>query len=163
MTETPPQAPQKRFHLFELLLVIAILGLLSTLAIIAIGNAREQARDAARLEDVREIQVSLELYFHDHNRYPEAVEAVTLGQGNFACLGNSGWAATGCETGYLANVPSNPTPGGVLYRYVSDGSSFKVEFALEGQVGDKMPGVHMLTQDGIDASVNQNILPAGSE
>lgn len=140
----------KKIHLFELIVVIAILGLLSTLALIAIGSARQQARDAARLEDVREMQVALELYFGDFNRYPEVTDGVILGEANFACLQAQGWAAEGCESEYLLRVPSNPTPGGIPYRYVSDGSSYSVEFALEGDVGEKVAGPHRLTQDGIE-------------
>ena len=149
MTELQPAAPAKRFSLFELLLVVAILGLLSTLAIIAIGNAREKARDAARLEDIKEIQAALELSFNDTNKYPEAKEAVILGQGNYDCLGGSGFAAKGCENAYLADVPSNPTPGGLPYRYTSDIATYRVEFSLETDVGDKAAGPHILTQEGI--------------
>lgn len=140
---------KKKFSLFELLLVIGILGVLSTFSIILIGNAREKARDAARLEDMTEIKTALELYFNDTNKYPEAKEPVVLGSGNFDCLASSGWAAIGCDTSYLADVPANPTPGGVPYRYSSDTATYKVEFQLETQVGDKAAGPHVLTQEGI--------------
>ena len=140
---------KKRFSLFELLLVIAVMGLLSTLAIIAISNARQKSRDAARLEDMTEIKTALQLYFFDTNKYPEAKEPVTLGDGNFDCLAAGGWAALGCDTSYLADVPENPTPGGKPYRYSSDTATYTVEFELETQVGDKAAGSHALTQDGI--------------
>ena len=149
MLEGTAQAATKRFSLFELLLVIAVLGLLSTIAIIAIGNARQKARDAARLEDMREVEVALQLYFNDRNRYPEAKEAVVLGQGNFDCLAEGGWAAGGCESIYLSDAPSNPTPNGAPYKYTSDGSSYRVEFELETAVGDRSVGPHSLTPEGI--------------
>lgn len=149
MLEQTAQAATKRFSLFELLLVIAILGLLSTLAIIAIGNARQKARDAARLEDMREVEVALQLYFNDRNRYPEAKEPVVLGEGNFDCLAEGGWAAAGCESIYLSDAPSNPTPNGVPYKYTSDGSTYRVEFELETVVGDRSAGLHALTPEGI--------------
>lgn len=149
MLEETTQQVTKRFSLFELLLVIAILGLLSTIAVIAISNARQKSRDAARLEDMTEIKTALELYFNDTNRYPEAKEPVVLGKGNFDCLSASGWAAAGCETSYLVDAPANPTPGGVAYQYSSDGSTYQVVFELETQVGDKAAGMHAVTQDGI--------------
>lgn len=149
MLDSTTQQVAKRFSLFELLLVIAILGLLSTLAIIIIGNERQKARDAARLEDMRELEVALQLYFSDNNRYPESKEPVVLGQGNYDCLAESGWSAAGCESIYLSDAPANPTSGGAPYKYTSDGSVFRVEFELETKVGDKVAGPHVLTQDGI--------------
>ncbi len=149
MLDSTTQQVAKRFSLFELLLVIAILGLLSTLAIIIIGNERQKARDAARLEDMREVEVALQLYFNDNNRYPEAKESVVLGQGNFDCLAASGWSAVGCESIYLSDAPANPTPGGAPYKYTSEGSSYRVEFALETKVGDRADGPHQLTPEGI--------------
>ena len=149
MLDSTTQQVAKRFSLFELLLVIAILGLLSTLAIIIIGNERQKARDAARLEDMREIEVALQLYFNDNNRYPESKEPVVLGQGNYDCLAASGWSAGGCESIYLSDAPSNPTPGGAPYRYTSDGSAYRVEFVLETKVGDRPAGPHQLMPEGI--------------
>jgi len=46
---------QKGFTLIELLVVIAIIGLLSTMAVVSLNSARAKARDAKRLNDVKQM------------------------------------------------------------------------------------------------------------
>src|SRR3989338_10751812 len=104
---------QKGFTLIELLVVIAIIGLLSTLAVVALSSARQKARDAKRVGDVKQLQTSLELFFNENNQYPTAA-AVVLGATNYACLGDNGFTTTGsnCTTQFMGLIPTNPTPGG---------------------------------------------------
>jgi len=119
------------FTLIELLVVIAIIGLLSTLAVVALNSARQKARDAKRVADVKQIQTALELYFNDSNSYPGA-DHKTLGKGGGSCASsedcvvlcysddgddgsNDGFqASTGCgatsNTIYMGLVPAAPTP-----------------------------------------------------
>jgi prepilin-type N-terminal cleavage/methylation domain-containing protein len=52
---------KKGFTLIELLVVIAIIGLLSTLAVVSLNSARQKARDAKRLSDIKQISTSIEL------------------------------------------------------------------------------------------------------
>ena len=61
---------KKSFTLIELLVVIAIIGVLAALIIPSINNARTKARDAKRLEDLRQFSLALEMYYSDNNHYP---------------------------------------------------------------------------------------------
>ena len=65
------------FTLFELLVTIFIIGLLSTLSFVSFTAVRERARDVARLSDVRQIQAALELYRRAEGAYPASL---TFGQ-----------------------------------------------------------------------------------
>ena len=65
---------KKGFTLIELLIVIAIIGLLSTLAIISMSGARAKARDAQRLSDLKQIQTALEILYSDANTYDPGCE-----------------------------------------------------------------------------------------
>ena len=124
---------KKGFTLIELLVVIAIIGLLSTLAVVALGSAREKARDSKRLSDLKQVQTALELYYTDNNAYPTAATAVTLGSVNIACLNASGFAATGCTSPYMGLVPTDP--GSTSYAYTSaNGSTYSIAATLEGTV-----------------------------
>ncbi len=127
----------KGFTLIELLVVIAIIGLLATLAVVALNSARAKSRDAKRVSDVKQIQTSLELYYNDENGYPAATT-----------LGTEIVGATSGVT-YMGAVPTNPSPGGAAYVYTSNGTTYSLTFSLEGATGGLASGAHTATQTGI--------------
>lgn len=140
---------KKGFTLIELLVVIAIIGLLSTLAVVALGSARQKARDSKRLSDLKQVQTALELYYTDNNSYP--VDTVTLGSTDAKCLGTGGFAAEGGCSGtiYMGLVPAEPTPGAEGYAYVGVTSSFSITATLEGDINDLNAGEVEATENGI--------------
>lgn len=62
---------QAGFTLIELLVVIAIIGLLSSVVLASLQGARESSRDARRLQDMKQLQTALEMYYNDNGEYPE--------------------------------------------------------------------------------------------
>lgn len=130
---------KKGFTLIELLVVIAIIGLLSTLAVVALGNAREKARDSKRLSDVKQIQLALELYFNDNSTFP--VVTGTLGTAGFTTLSSgNGFSDSSSASGtvYMGLVPSEPLPqagAGAGYEYVGEATDYTITFTLEGSAG----------------------------
>lgn len=138
---------KKGFTLIELLVVIAIIGLLSTLAVVALGSARQKARDSKRLSDLKQVQTALELYYTDNNTYPTSTNS-TLGTGNFVCLGSGGWGATGCASPYMGLVPSDPGTGSYVYTSAS-GTSYSIVGAIEGAVGNLTAGSITASPSGI--------------
>ncbi len=141
---------KKGFTLIELLVVIAIIGLLSTLAVVALGSAREKARDSKRLSDLKQIQTALELYYTDNSVYPAVDPMQALGNGNYACLNASGFAATGCATPYMSIVPTDPGTGSYIYRSPS-GTAYTIVTSLEGTVNG-LQGAIQASPSGIQSA-----------
>src|SRR3989338_6260996 len=111
---------KRGFTLIELLVVIAIIGLLSTLAVVAMSNARQKARDAKRVSDIKQVQSALDLYVTDKNGYPVG-DGLVLGGATASCLDNAvGFRVSGCtDPTYMGLVPQNPSPNGAAYTYTS--------------------------------------------
>ncbi len=61
---------QRGFTLIEVLIVVSIIGLLTSATLIGLGSFRGAGRDARRLSDLRQIQNGLELYYAKYGNYP---------------------------------------------------------------------------------------------
>ncbi len=61
----------KGFTLIELIVVIAIIGILAGIIVVATGGARTSARDARRVVDLQEVQIALEMYYNVYRSYPD--------------------------------------------------------------------------------------------
>lgn len=148
----------------EVLIVLFVIGVMGTIAGLAVSTARERTRDATRLAHVRELQDALESYFTDHGAYPTTEEAIPLGQSVTLCLSDDGFACTiAPDDAYLDRVPEPPSQGlkgksscgGVdnAYCYASDGESYRLQFELEGGYAalDLRKGANCVTESDIMA------------
>jgi len=75
----------KGFTIIELLVVVAIIGILATVVLASLGSAREKAREARKLTDLNQIRNAFELYYLDNGSYPLA----TTGGWFAYCIGKS--------------------------------------------------------------------------
>ena len=126
---------QRGFTLIELLVVIAIIGLLSTLAVVSLNSAREKARDAKRLADVKQVQTALELYYTDNSAYPAGT--IELGTDATALCNTDAGFETDCgtDTAYMTQLPVDPLEAQV-YTYVGEATTYTISFSLEGTVNN---------------------------
>ena len=145
---------QHGFTLIELLVVISIIGLLSTLAMVALNTARKSSRDAKRLSDMKQLQTAMEMAYDASTgtkTYPTCaaaslVSACTAGSiatymGGIANL-NDPSSATACTT-------SSTAVCNYAFTTVGSATGYAVTFFLEGASGNMAAGRHTLTEAGM--------------
>ncbi len=77
------------FTLIELIVVIAIIALLSSIVMAGLSDARTKARNASVMQQVHEYQTAVSLYIINHqNRYPDVgdIDMHCVGSGDIPCL-----------------------------------------------------------------------------
>lgn len=126
------------FTLIELLIVIAIIGLLSSVVLASLNSARKKARDARRISDFKQIMLALEMFYDAENSYPQV-----SGAGNWIdvynrlidCLENKnqcGFVASN-YTPAISKVPQDPlgTTRTYYYYHCSSGQRYRLRAVLE--------------------------------
>lgn len=62
---------RRGFTLIELMVVVSVIAVLSTVGLVTYTNAQKNSRDAKRKADLGQIQSALELYYNINGRYPK--------------------------------------------------------------------------------------------
>ncbi len=68
---------QKGFTLIELMVVIAIIGLLASIITVSLVSSKVKGRDAKRVADIRTLQLALETFYNDNGTYPLTLQSLT--------------------------------------------------------------------------------------
>lgn len=110
----------RAFTLVELLISIAIIGILSSVVLANLQSSRSKARDAQRIATIKQIQTALEVYKVKNGTYPQTSSNSTVRNnscGNFACPGAGcgytygDWATTLAplvSSRLLPSIPNDP-------------------------------------------------------
>lgn len=123
------QKHQNGFTLLEVMVVIAILGLMAALIVPNIMGQSEQAKAKLAKTNMASIASALDLYKLDNHKYP------TTADGLEALVNRPANAPNWNPAGYLKSVPEDPW--GSPYVYTSmDGKKFElVSLGADGAEG----------------------------
>lgn len=118
------------FTLIEILVVISIIGILSSVLYASFGEARDDSRNKALQAELREVQLALELYKSQNDRYPVAETTCdsynALGGGIYT-TDNTACGATAIVAGvvpdFIADLPLPADSGNTdcNFSYKTDG------------------------------------------
>jgi general secretion pathway protein G len=64
------------FTLIELMVVVVIVGIVSSIALVEFMNALDKSRQRATMSDMRTISKAIEAYGVDHNRVPDSTGGI---------------------------------------------------------------------------------------
>ena len=129
------------FSLVELMVVIIIIGLLSTLVAVQTRSYLIASKQNAARAEIATVVSALETFYADQSRYPtndEGIEILTIGTRSF-------------PDGFLKKMPTDPW--GRPYEYVSPGANSPFDVFCLG--GDGREG-----GDGGDADISSEALNA---
>jgi general secretion pathway protein G len=80
---------QKGYTLIELLIVLAIIGLLVSVALPRFREAHQRAKEAVLKENLFTLRQTIDQYHHDKGKYPSSISALV-------------------QEGYLRKMPMDP-------------------------------------------------------
>lgn len=110
----------------ELLVVIAVMGVLITVGISSYKSTQRKSRDVRRKSDLRQIASALELYYNDKGKYPSDngelgnIKGCDAGDNVVCAWGNLMKDSKG--TIYMVKLPGDPTSGGQYYYDAGGGA-----------------------------------------
>lgn len=113
---------RKAFTLVELLIVIAIMGILTVIAVSQFRTAKKKANDVARKGDLSSVSKALQMYYADYKKFPVASSQGEIIVGSGASTKTIKWGGEFIDQGYIymKTMPKENTKGFPEYCYKTD-------------------------------------------
>jgi type II secretion system protein G len=117
------------FTFIELMVVIAIMGVLAALITGNYLSSLKRGRDARRKGDLEQVQRALEMYYEDNSAYPLTANFIFGTRFYDDSDGNGSYDASKDQL-YMDRVPNDPTSSRT-YWYISTGTDYTLYACLE--------------------------------
>tara|TARA_B100000745_G_scaffold53689_2_gene31880 strand:+ start:868 stop:1275 length:408 start_codon:yes stop_codon:yes gene_type:complete len=113
------------FTIIELLIVMAIIGMLASVVLAVFSGMQTKSRDTRRMEDMQQLRNALGLYYIDNNRYPVVGSATNL-------TGSDSVSTALKASGALSGAVVDPVSPTYDYVYETTGvATYQITFCLE--------------------------------
>ncbi len=130
---------QAGFTLMELIVVMAILGLLATIGLNSFRSSQLKSRDGKRKSDLEQVQRALEMYHNDYGRYPDSSNGQIVINLTAIAWGDE---MRDANTLYMKELPKDPS-GNPEYCYLFEAgppAGYKLYAKLENSQDPKRAG-----------------------
>jgi type II secretion system protein G len=124
------------FTLVELLVVMSIIGILATVILGGFRASQRRARDTKRKSDLQQVAKALEMFYNDHERYPDSNAGKLV-----ACEYVEGGTSDDCDWGqgqfsdgnttYFRQMPDDLSGSNYYYRALDSNKAFQLYTHLE--------------------------------
>lgn len=117
------------FSLIELMVVIVIIGLLTTVVVINVLPSQDRAMVEKARADVRLLEQAVEMYRMDTLKYPTLEEGIDV-------LINAPKSASFRSEGYIKSLPTDPWGNAYQYLYPGERGKFDIfSYGADGRPG----------------------------
>ena len=93
---------KKGFTLFELLVTVSIIAVLTAVAVVSFGGVNKKARDSRRIADLEKVRIALESYKQINSAYPASLSTLTT------------------PVVYLQTIPTDPKDKSAYYSQLTN-------------------------------------------
>ena len=115
---------KRAFTLIELLIVVAIIGILAAIAVPNFLNAQIRAKVARTVSDMKTIATALQMYELDSNALPPCNKARVAGSGDYFHPNDIRLYRLTTPVSYLSSIPLDPFAGENLADFSQWGNGY---------------------------------------